>query len=187
LLNSETRKNRKIESDDVGDCNAGLLQCTQGVDLREGDRYQLLHKFQRQLGASEGKAFQMTTRNRPVSPHLQVYRPQITSILSITHRITGVALCFGAILLTYWLMSATYGAEAYATAQAILGSWFGRLVLFGVVFSLWFHLANGIRHLVWDAGFGFEMDQLRKSGLAVVAVSIVMTLVTFFAAYSAGG
>jgi len=84
-------------------------------------------------------------------------------------------------------MSATYGAEAYTTAQAILGSWFGRLVLFGVVFSLWFHLANGIRHLVWDAGMGFEMEQLRKSGLAVVAVSIVMTLVTFFAAYSVGG
>lgn len=129
----------------------------------------------------------MTTRNRPVSPHLQVYRPQITSILSITHRITGVALCGGAVLLTYWLMSATYGAEAYADAQAILGSWFGRLILFGVVFSLWFHLANGIRHLIWDAGWGFEMDQLRVSGLAVVAVSIALTLVTFFAAYSVGG
>ena len=129
----------------------------------------------------------MTTRNRPVSPHLQVYRPQITSILSITHRITGVALCGGAVLLTYWLMSATYGAESYANAQAILGSWFGRLVLFGVVFSLWFHLANGIRHLVWDTGRGLEMEQLRLSGLAVVAVSVVSTLATFFAAYSVGG
>ncbi len=128
----------------------------------------------------------MTTRNRPVSPHLQVYRPQITSILSITHRITGVALCGGAVLLTYWLMSATYGAGAYADAQAILGSWFGRLVLFGVVFSLWFHLANGIRHLVWDTGRGLEMEQLRMSGLAVVAISVVLTLVTFYAAYSVG-
>ena len=84
-------------------------------------------------------------------------------------------------------MSATYGAESYANAQAILGSWFGRLVLFGVVFSLWFHLANGIRHLVWDTGRGLEMEQLRLSGLAVVAVSVVLTLVTFFAAYSVGG
>ncbi len=84
-------------------------------------------------------------------------------------------------------MSATYGPEAYAHAQAILGSWFGRLVLFGVVFSLWYHLANGIRHLVWDAGYGFEMDQLRTSGLLVVAVAVVLSFVTFFATYTVGG
>jgi len=129
----------------------------------------------------------MTTRNRPLSPHLQVYKPQITSILSITHRITGVALCGGAVLLTYWLMSATYGPEAFAHAQAILGSWFGRLVLFGVVFSLWYHLANGIRHLAWDAGWGFELETLRASGIAVVAFSVILTVATFCLAYAVGG
>ncbi len=129
----------------------------------------------------------MSTRNRPLSPHLQVYKPQITSILSITHRITGVALCGGAILLTYWLMAATYGPEVFATAQAILGSWIGKLVLLGVVFSLWYHLANGIRHLAWDAGWGFEMTQLRASGIAVVVFAVILTIATFVLAYTVGG
>ena len=128
----------------------------------------------------------MTTRNRPLSPHLQVYKPQITSILSITHRITGVVLCFGAVLLTYWLMAATYGPDAFATAQAILGSWLGILVLFGVVFSLWYHLANGIRHLAWDAGWGFEMTQLTTSGHAVLIVSAVLSVVTIIMAFAVG-
>jgi len=129
----------------------------------------------------------MTTRNRPLSPHLQVYKPQITSILSITHRLTGVALCFGAVLLTYLLMAATYGPDVFATAQSILGSWFGRLVMFGVVFSLWYHMANGIRHIAWDIGWGFELDQLKKSGIAVVVVAAALTLGTFCLAYSVGG
>jgi len=129
----------------------------------------------------------MTAHNRPLSPHLQVYRPQITSILSITHRITGVVLCAGAFLLTYLLMAATYGPDSYATAQGILGSWFGRLVLFGVVFSLWFHLSNGIRHLAWDAGRGFELEHVRASGIAVVAVASVLTTATFIVAYAVGG
>ena len=129
----------------------------------------------------------MTAHNRPLSPHLQVYRPQITSILSITHRITGVVLCAGAFLLTYLLMAATYGPDSYATAQGILGSWFGRLVLFGVVFSLWFHLSNGIRHLAWDAGRGFELERVRASGIAVVAVASVLTIATFIVAYAVGG
>lgn len=129
----------------------------------------------------------MTTRNRPVSPHLQVYKPQITSILSITHRITGVALCGGAVFLTYWLMAATYGPDAFATAQSLLGSWFGMLVLLGVVFSLWYHLANGIRHLAWDAGWGFELDQVTKSGIAVIGAAVVLTVATFALAFTAGG
>ncbi|MEQ8320180.1 MAG: succinate dehydrogenase, cytochrome b556 subunit [Rhodospirillales bacterium] len=129
----------------------------------------------------------MTTRNRPLSPHLQVYRLPFDAILSISHRITGVILCFGAVLLTYWLMAATYGPEAFATAQSILGSWFGLLVLLGVVFSLWYHLANGMRHLLWDTGRGLELDQLRKSGIAVIAVAAVLTLGTFILAYAVGG
>lgn len=129
----------------------------------------------------------MTAHNRPISPHLQVYRPQITSVLSITHRMTGVVLCFGAFLLAYWLMAATYGPEAFSTAQSILGSWFGRLVLLGVVFALWFHMANGIRHLVWDAGKGFEMEQVKASGIAVIVVSSILTVATFILAFVVGG
>jgi succinate dehydrogenase / fumarate reductase, cytochrome b subunit len=131
--------------------------------------------------------FIMTTRNRPLSPHLQVYKPQITSIMSITHRMTGVILCFGAVLLTYLLMAASYGPEVFATAQSILGSWVGKLVLLGVVFSLWYHLANGLRHIAWDIGWGFEMEQLKKSGIAVLVVSSILTIATFLLAYSVGG
>lgn len=129
----------------------------------------------------------MTTRNRPLSPHLQIYKLPLSAQLSISHRITGVILCGGAVLLTYWLMAATYGPDAFATAQAILGSWIGRLVLLGVVFSLWYHLANGIRHLIWDAGSGLELPQLRTSGLIVVAIAVVLTIATFVAAYAVGG
>ncbi len=107
--------------------------------------------------------------------------------LSILHRITGVGLIGGALLLTYWISSATYGAEAFATAQAILGSWFGRLVLFGMTFTLFYHLANGIRHLTWDAGWGYEMPQLRMTGAIVVVFSVVMTFVTFAAGYWVAG
>ncbi|MDA0996616.1 MAG: succinate dehydrogenase, cytochrome b556 subunit [Proteobacteria bacterium] len=127
----------------------------------------------------------MTDRNRPLSPHLQIYRPQITSILSITHRMTGIALVFGAVMLVYWLMAATYGPAPFATAQAVMGSWIGKIVLAGVIFSLWYHLANGIRHLAWDIGLGFELDQVRNSGLAVVAISVALTALTI--AVIAGG
>lgn len=128
----------------------------------------------------------MATRNRPLSPHLQVYKLPASAQLSISHRITGVILCGGAVLLTYWLMAATYGPDAFATAQAILGSWIGKLVLLGVVFSLWYHLANGIRHLIWDTGRGLELPQLRTSGLVVVATAVILTVATFVLAYTVG-
>ena len=129
----------------------------------------------------------MTPGNRPLSPHLQVYRPQITSVLSILHRLTGVVLAIGGVLLTYWLVSAAYGPDAFARAQAFLGSWFGRLILFGFTFSLFYHLCNGIRHLAWDIGWGFELPKLRASGIAVVVVSLGLTVVSWIAAYSVAG
>lgn len=129
----------------------------------------------------------MASGNRPLSPHLQVYRFQITMLLSITHRIMGVALVGGALLFTYWISSATYGPEAFATAQAFLGSWFGRLVLFGMTFAAYYHFCNGIRHMAWDAGYGFDMPTLRKTGWAVVVVSVVLTFATFTAGYVALG
>ena len=115
-------------------------------------------------------------RARPLSPHLQVYRPQLTSVLSITHRATGVALAAGTLLLVWWLVAAASGPEQYATVQAVMGSWPGRLLLLGWTFSLFFHLANGIRHLFWDAGLGFELKTTYASGWAVVAASIVLTV-----------
>lgn len=118
-------------------------------------------------------------RARPLSPHLQVYRPQLTSVLSITHRATGVALAAGTLLLVWWLVAAASGPEQYATVQAVMGSWPGKLLLLGWTFSLFFHLANGIRHLFWDAGLGFELKTTYASGWAVVAASIVLTVLAW--------
>jgi len=117
----------------------------------------------------------MTTDKRPLSPHLQVYRPQLTSVLSILHRITGAALSIGTVLLVYWLIAAASGPEAYEHAQAVLGSMLGQLLLFLWTWALFYHLFNGIRHLFWDAGYGFEMEQVYKSGKGVVWASVILT------------
>lgn len=119
--------------------------------------------------------------NRPMSPHLQVYRWQITMTLSILHRATGVALTFGAFALVAWLVAVAAGPEAYEVAQACLQSWFGLLLAFGWSFSLYYHLCNGIRHLVWDAGSGYSMKGLYTGGYIVVAVSVALTAVTWVA------
>ncbi|MBT3306258.1 MAG: succinate dehydrogenase, cytochrome b556 subunit [Alphaproteobacteria bacterium] len=129
----------------------------------------------------------MASGNRPLSPHLQVYRPQLTSMLSILHRITGVGLWAGALMFTYWIAAATYGPEAFERAQWFFGSWFGRLVLFGLTVALYYHLANGVRHLAWDIGWGYEMDKLNISGYAVVIFTLVMTVLTFAAGYALRG
>ena len=127
----------------------------------------------------------MLDNNRPLSPHLHIYRPQITSLLSITHRFTGIALAVGAIFFTYWLLSAAYGADKFAFAQILFGSWIGQFILWGFTFSLFYHLANGIRHLAWDAGWGYELDKLRISGWLVLLFSGSMTILTLLVAYSA--
>ncbi len=120
---------------------------------------------------------------RPLSPHLQVYRPQVTSVLSIFHRMTGVVLSLAALLLTYWLASAAYGPESFARAQTVLESWFGRLVLFGFTFSLFYHLCNGIRHLGWDMGWGFDLIKLRLTGVLVIIASMGLTVLSWMMAY----
>lgn len=124
----------------------------------------------------------MTTHPRPLSPHLQVYKPQITSFLSILHRLTGVALAFGLVLFAWWLGSAAYGPESFDTAQALMGSWVGRLLLFGWSVALFYHLSNGIRHLAWDFGYGFGNQQITKSGYAVLVSTLVLTLAAWVAA-----
>ncbi len=108
---------------------------------------------------------------RPLSPHLQVYKPQITTTLSILHRITGVALAVGSLLMVCWLVSAATSPEAYYGVRDFTASWLGRLLMFGWTVALLFHLCNGIRHLAWDAGYGFEKTAYKSSGLAVVAVA----------------
>jgi len=126
----------------------------------------------------------MMSRPRPLSPHLQVYRPQITSVLSILHRFTGIGLVIGLGALVYWLSSAAYGPEEFERAQDIMGSWLGRIFLFAWTFCLFFHLANGIRHLAWDAGFGFELPTLRLTGWAVVVFAFAFTLLAWIVAYA---
>lgn len=129
----------------------------------------------------------MATTSRPLSPHLQIYRPQITSVLSITHRATGILLCLGAVVFAWWVVALAIGPEAFATVRSALGSWLGMLFLFAWTFSFFFHLCNGIRHLFWDAGFGFEPDAVRASGKAVIAASVVLTVLAWAAAWGRAG
>lgn len=119
------------------------------------------------------------TAQRPLSPHLQIYKPQLTSILSISHRATGLALSVGTLMLVWWLVALASGPQPFAVAQGFLGSWLGRLLLLGWTFSLFFHLANGIRHLFWDAGYGFDLKTTYASGWAVVAASVALTVIAW--------
>ncbi|HXP30299.1 MAG TPA: succinate dehydrogenase, cytochrome b556 subunit [Stellaceae bacterium] len=117
--------------------------------------------------------------DRPLSPHLQIYKPQLTSLLSITHRATGLAVSVGTVLLLWWLIAAAAGDAAYATTQAFWGSWIGILLLLGWSYSLFYHLCNGIRHLAWDTGHGFDIATTYRSGWTVVGASVVLTLVAW--------
>jgi succinate dehydrogenase, cytochrome b556 subunit len=121
----------------------------------------------------------MATVNRPLSPHLQIYKPQLTSILSITHRGTGVFLSFGALLFAWWLLSVAYGPEAYARLQTYMIAWYGQLLILAWLFSLYYHLCNGIRHLFWDLGLGLEIKTTYTSGYTVVVSSVVLTIGTW--------
>ena len=121
--------------------------------------------------------------NRPTSPHIQIYKKQITSFLSILHRATGVFLSIGTLALVYWLWSLSAGPDAYESAQAFFGSIIGRLVLLAWVFSLSYHLSNGIRYLFWGLGKGFEIKTVYASGRIVLVSSGVLTLLVFIAAY----
>lgn len=123
----------------------------------------------------------MTTRNRPLSPHLQVYRLPLLALMSITHRITGVGLVAGLIVLACWLGSAASGPEAFAKAQSLLGSPIGLLLLFGWTVALFFHLGHGIRHLLWDTGWGFELPQAYGSAKVSLIATAVLTVIAWIA------
>ena len=127
----------------------------------------------------------MATRERPLSPHLQVYRWQITMTMSILHRVTGVILTVGAFALAWWLLSLATGGDSYADAAECLSSPLGKLFLFGFTLSLVYHLLNGVRHLLWDAGWGFEIPEFYASGWTVAALTVIFTLVIWIVATGA--
>ena len=120
----------------------------------------------------------MLNNNRPLSPHLQIYKPQLTSVLSISHRITGAGLALGAILVTVWLFAALSGDDAFALVQRFRDSIIGQLMLFCWLFAFVYHLLNGVRHMSWDAGYGFDLKSTYKSGwimgLGAVALTILI-------------
>ncbi|MGO9005825.1 MAG: succinate dehydrogenase, cytochrome b556 subunit [Beijerinckiaceae bacterium] len=118
-------------------------------------------------------------RTRPLSPNIQIYRPQLTSVLSIANRISGVVLSMYAVALVVWLLAAAAGPHAYSTVHVFIGSRAGQILLFGCVFSFFLHLCGGIRHLVWDAGYGFDLRAIYASGWTVVVVSTALTVVTW--------
>jgi len=120
---------------------------------------------------------------RPLSPNIQIYRPQLTSVLSIANRITGVVLSVYAVGLVIWLTAAAAGPEAYATIHGFLESWVGQTLLFGCSFCFFLHLCGGIRHLVWDAGYGFSLRAIYFTGWTVVGAGIVLTVLTWVAAF----
>ena len=116
--------------------------------------------------------------NRPLSPHLTIYRPQLTSMTSILTRITGNALLVGALLAVAWFLSAAISPECFATVDGIVTSWFGDLVMFGSLWALWYHTLAGIRHLIWDSIRGLEIETAEMLGWAVIGGSIVLTILT---------
>jgi succinate dehydrogenase / fumarate reductase cytochrome b subunit len=126
-------------------------------------------------------------RQRPLSPNIQNYRPQLTSVLSIANRITGVVLSIGAVGLVIWLSAAAAGPEPYAIVQRVIGSWFGWIVMLGFTFAFFLHLCGGIRHLIWDTVHGFELRSIYISGWSVVAASVVLTVAAWAAGFSIGG
>ena len=121
----------------------------------------------------------MTMNERPLSPHLQIYKVELPMMLSGLHRITGIALSVGSLLLVAWIESAVYSAEAFAILSRFLGSFIGQLMLFGWTFSLIYHSVSGMRHLIWDTGRLLEVAQIHSSSKIVLAVTIVLTVLAW--------
>ncbi|MGB9429290.1 MAG: succinate dehydrogenase, cytochrome b556 subunit [Gammaproteobacteria bacterium] len=129
----------------------------------------------------------MATDNRPLSPHLGIYRWQITMTMSIVHRITGLWLALGTLALVYWLIAIAVGPDTYAVAQTLFGSWIGQIFMWTWTFCLFYHLCNGVRHLFWDAGQGFEIRTFYISGYSAWVAALVLTTAAIVLAYTLGG
>ena len=123
------------------------------------------------------------SRQRPLSPHLQIYKPQITSVLSILHRGTGIVLSIGSIILVLWIVTLTLGESTYLMYSNIINNWFGKFIIFGFTFALFYHLSNGIRHLFWDAGYGYDLNHAYISGISVIISSLLLTSMTWLIVY----
>jgi len=119
---------------------------------------------------------------RPLSPHLQIYKLPLTALLSVGHRGSGAALGLGGLLIVWLLAGAAGGEAAYATAHGFATSWFGKLVLFGFTFALYLHFFNGIRHLLWDVGYGFDLETTQKSAKIAIGGTLAMTVLTWLVA-----
>ncbi len=129
----------------------------------------------------------MTTKYKPpLSPHLQVYRLPLTALISITHRATGCVLGIGAVLFVLLLVVAADGPESYQIVQLHLSTWYGKLFLIGFSFALYIHLCNGVRHLFWDIGWGFELETADLTSKLVIVGAIVLTAITWFFALARG-
>ena len=124
-----------------------------------------------------------TTPSRPLSPHLQVFRFILTMAMSIVHRVTGGALYFGAALVTLWLVAAASGPEWYALVDGVYSSWFGRLVLLGFVWALIHHALGGVRHFIWDLGYGFDKKTADRMALFNLVAGVLLTCVVAIAAF----
>ncbi len=129
----------------------------------------------------------MAAPQRPLSPHLEIYKPQLTSVLSIVHRMTGVGLAVGTLFLAWWLLAAAAGPGPFATVQGFFGSWFGILVLFGFSVCLFYHLCNGVRHLVWDVGYCFSINNIYRSGWTMLVAAVVLTFLAWFVGLRVAG
>ena len=118
-------------------------------------------------------------QQRPLSPHLMIYKPQLTSMMSILHRATGAALAFGSLMVVWWIVALATGAEYYMFVQSIMTSWFGLLVMFGFTVAVFYHLSNGIRHLFWDFGYNLSIEGVHRSGYMVLASTVILTALTW--------
>jgi succinate dehydrogenase / fumarate reductase cytochrome b subunit len=122
------------------------------------------------------KVYIMNSKNRPLSPHIQIYRPQMTTVLSIVHRLTGVGLVAGCLIMTWWLFAAISGQTAFEQTQAFRDSPIGTLIFAGWLWAFVYHFLNGIRHLKWDTGRGINMKSAYRSGWVVVIGSVLLTI-----------
>lgn len=135
---------------------------------------------------SEARTASGATGNRPLSPHLQIYRPLVNMMMSILHRITGAALYFGSLLLAWWLIAAAVGPDYFNYVNAIFGSLLGRTVLFGFTWALLHHMMGGIRHFIWDTGRGFDINSVKTLSIMSGVVSVIATLLIWGAVLIGG-
>lgn len=127
------------------------------------------------------------TDKRPLSPHLQIYRPMLTMMMSIVHRITGSALYFGIVFFVWWLIAGAISAEYFAMTQAVFGHWLSKIILFGFTWALIHHMLGGLRHLLWDTGHGFKLTTVEFMARANLVLSIVLTFALWIGVYLVRG